>query len=334
MNRMTRAWILALFVAVSTGAFAQREAPAVKPEHIVAFVFDWDDNIFNMPTQIMIFHKKTHKELGISTAEYALERDKIGKPETDTKYPDYEESKDPSTGSLRYFGDSSEDGTRRFLKDIKTAMRGPHWQGPVWKDFVSASSRKKTTRYTWLITARLHSASTIHGALEALQAKKLTKNVPPVENIWPVNAPGFTERFSANFHAAAPGGSASSPSARKAAVMEQMLDRFERVPIPPNTPKVLSPDGKKRGHYHLWGFSDDDYGNFSTAITVLQKGLDQGRWPHMKITVFYTGTNRPDVKPHAVTLVPHAAPRPHHDGAAEWGRLLSRRDGGLLERVP
>jgi hypothetical protein len=331
MRYTTRIWTAILLVALQTGAFAQGPAAAPTPEHIMAFVFDWDDNIFNMPTQIMIFHKTTGEQIGVSTAEYALVRESIGKP--GTKYADYEQRKDPATGSLRYFGDSSENGTARFLKDIEAAMTKPQWQGPVWKDFVSASSKTHTAKYTWLITARLHSATTIHGALNALKAKRLTRNVPPVANIWPVSAPDFSERFAKTFHTSAPDGGAASPSARKAAVMEQMLDRFERTPIPGSAPKVTSPDGKTRGHYHLWGFSDDDYGNFSTAVTVLQKGLDQGRWPHMKITVFYTGTNRPDVKPHAVTLVPHAEPRPHlHDeGAAEWGYLLSPREGGILE---
>lgn len=104
-------------------------------------------------------------------------------------------------------------------------------------------------------------------------------------------------------------------------------------PDDPYLPSVVAPDGVSQGRHHLWGFSDDDFGNFQKASEVLQKGVDAGRWPHVKITVFYTGTNRTDVRPHAVTLIPNAKPRPHSEGASEWGTILSVRDGGLLDRT-
>jgi hypothetical protein len=113
--------------------------------------------------------------------------------------------------------------------------------------------------------------------------------------------------------------------------MVEILDRIERVPFARGTPVVRSPDGRSRGRYHLWGFSDDDWGNFEKACEVLQQGVDARRWPHVKITVFYTGTNRPDRKPHAIVLAERTRPRPFTEGDAEWRRFVRRGDSKLLE---
>jgi hypothetical protein len=319
-------FLSSLLVITGCGVAADTATP--NPEHVVAFVFDWDDNIFNMPTQIMLYDKVNESQVGISTAEYAVERQQIGKS---GKYVGYKEKAPPETGSLRFFGDFSEDRDARFFKDIEAAMKGTTWKGPVWNDFIAATSRESTAKHTWLITARLHAAATIHSALGKLKPVHFP---PPLANIWPVSAPEFEARYEQTFGQKAPGGGASNPSARKAAVMEQMLDRIEKTPLPDSAPKVTGPDGRTTGRYHLWGFSDDDLGNFQKAVEVMQRGVDAARWPHIKITVFYTGTNRKEVQPHAVTLLPRAEPRPHTEGAAEWSQILSLRDGSLLRLCP
>lgn len=300
---------------------------ACAAEHVVAFVFDWDDNVFEMPTKIMLFHKQSGVQRGVSTEDFALMRELVGK--AGTPWAEWELRPAPKsgvdTGSLRFFGDSSPGGPRQFLADVALAMRGPGWQGPVWKDFVSATDRASTARQTYFITARLHAPETIHGALASFHRKKLIGHTPPVDNIWAVAHPGFAARFQRVFGVTAPSGSAASPSGRKAAVMEQILDRIERTPLPADAPRVISPGGTSRGAYHLWGFSDDDHGNYSKAVEVLQKGVDAGRWPHVKLTVFYTGTNRKDVAPHSVVLRPNAKPRTFAEGPHEWQRVLEER---------
>lgn len=300
---------------------------ACAAEHVVAFVFDWDDNVFEMPTRIMLVHRRTGAEKGVSTDQFALIREQIGK--AGTPWAEYMLKPAPrsgvDTGSLRFFGDTSPGGPSQFRADVVLAMRGTGWQGPVWKDFVAATDRASTARQTYFITARLHAPGTIHGALESFRRRKLIGFTPPVENIWPVAEPGFAARFQRVFGVPAPSGSAASPSGRKAAVMEQILDRIERTELPADTPRVISPDGRARGAYHLWGFSDDDHGNYSKAVEVLQKGVNAGRWKHVKIAVFYTGTNRNDVQPHAVVLRPHERPRVFAEGPTEWQQVLATR---------
>jgi hypothetical protein len=298
-------------------------AVPAEAEHVMAFTFDWDDNVFEMPTKILLFDKKAQREVGVTTEDYALVRDQVGKP--GTPYADHELRLDPKTGSLRHFGDLSGEGAARFQKDIDQAMRGAHWRGPVWSDFVAACARRDTARHTSFLTARMHAPETMHAAFRRFQAKGLIRHVPPVENIWAVGHPSFDARFQSAFRVAPPSGSMASPSARKAAVMEQALDRIQRTPVPRGTRKVLSPDGTGRGRYHLWGFSDDDLGNFKKAVEVLQKGVDRDRWSSVKITVFYTGTNTPAVKPHAVVLAKARAPRPYREGAGEWKSVLKAR---------
>ncbi|MFZ2956390.1 MAG: hypothetical protein WA705_05825 [Candidatus Ozemobacteraceae bacterium] len=327
--------LLRIFLLVSLVFGTPASVLARAPEaQIIAFTFDWDDNIFQMPTKIMVFHKKTGEELPLSTADFALVRSEIGKP--GTKYADYQLCDSNATGSMRYFGDFSEDGIGRFQKDIDEALTGKseNWQGPVWNDFVTAMSRNETASHTWLITARLHSARTIHDALGNLQKRGLLKNVPPVENIWAVNDPEFPVRFRKTFGAEPPAGSAANPSARKATVMEQILDQIEKTEIPSKAIEVLGPDGKTRGRFHLWGFSDDDYGNFEKATQVLQKGIDSGRWKTVKLTIFFTGKRTPGKQPCAVTLFPGNPPRPFTE-VTEWKKILElATESSAMQEVP
>jgi len=279
-----------LVLGLGTVARAQMPVPAASelpaPVQVVAFTFDWDDNVFEMPTKIMLFHKKTGVQRGVSTDDFALIRDEIGKP--GSEFADFELRQDKSTGSLRYFGDFSEDGTSRFQMDVNGAMETEGWKGPVWEDFVAAASRKSTADLTWFVTARLHAPATIHGAIQSMKDKGLIQHVPPLDNIWPVSEPDFSSRFERVFGKAPPEGSVDNPSARKAAVMEFILDRIQATPFPEQVSPVLSPDGRTRGPYHLWGFSDDDYGNYQKAVEVLQKGANADRWSHVKITVFFS----------------------------------------------
>jgi hypothetical protein len=316
---------------VSTSVPVAKQSSSVSQTSgiIVGFAFDWDDNIFEMPTQIMLFDKKTGQERGVSTEEFALIRGSIGK--SGTPWEGYELRPSNVDGSLRFFGDHAKEGKDFFAKDVEKAMTtaGYHWQGPVWNDFVAAMAQRQTSEQTWIITARLHSPKTIHHALENLQQKGLFKTVLPEANIWAVSYEGFDANFKRAFGKNPPEGGAADPSARKAAVMENILDKINAIKVPASATQTVAVSGQGLARQHLWGFSDDDFGNFSKAQDVLQKGVDANRWPNVKITLFYTGTNHPTEKPRAIVLRPITEPRPFTE-VNEWKRVLSENDGKLL----
>jgi hypothetical protein len=51
--------------------------PSGLPDHKY-YAFDWDDNVMNMPTKIMILDDKDN-EIGMSTDDFAEHRNELGK---------------------------------------------------------------------------------------------------------------------------------------------------------------------------------------------------------------------------------------------------------------
>lgn len=334
--RRTSIWISLPFVLVSAlvlsscrttspkAASPTLEAAQVTKHQIVAFAFDWDDNIFNMPTQIML-KDKHGKEKGMSTAEFAIIRESVGKK--GTPWADYQVDSSLTTGSLRFFGDLSSDHINHFQADIDKAMSSSKtaWQGPAWQSFVQAMSRPETAAATAIITARLHEPATIQNALKTLVSRGYIQNVPSQENIWAVNAPSFPATYKKVYGVDSPDGGAANPSLRKSKVMENILDRINAQPLGQRAITLIDAEGTSKKPLHVWGFSDDDFGNFATAADVLQKSVDQGRWPNIKITLYFTGTNNPHEKPRAVVLRPKQKPRPFTEAESiEWTQINKR----------
>src|SRR5688572_24814241 len=52
---------------------------ATHPANLVAWNFDFDDNVLFLDTQIYLFHKDTGEEIAISTRTWATERHVLGK---------------------------------------------------------------------------------------------------------------------------------------------------------------------------------------------------------------------------------------------------------------
>jgi len=284
--------------------------------------FDWDDNIMYMPTKIILFEKGTGRELPVTTAEFAGIHDQIGKP---GKYENYEIIENDQTGSFRNFRDQP--GVNHFLDDIIKnidSVDPAKWQGPSWKAFQTAMKNPETARLTTIITARGHSRENILAGLRILKDKGFIKNLPPPENIYAVSSPEIMA-------------SAKDPSKAKAQIMMSRLDDIQKSGLSPRMVKVLDPDGKVVRTVHLWGFSDDDYGNFRTAAETLAAEVKKGRWPDIKITLFYTGHQAPHQHPFSVVITSDGGfrrPRPGENG--ESGRVIRMFDkncDGLLEEL-
>ncbi|OQW50408.1 MAG: hypothetical protein A4S09_01040 [Proteobacteria bacterium SG_bin7] len=278
------------FVQLPLVAYGNGDCGFLFQKNIAArsFSFDIDDNILFMPTQIRVFHKLTGEEVGMSTADFAEARAHIGK---DGKYKDYEMRPDPKTGSLRFFGDEV-DGAQ-FYNDLKWVIENESpgkWQGPSWKAFQEAMSDYETASNTTFITARLHSPRSIFNGFKLLQERGYIKNMPREENIFPVSYPKFQNviRFE-NIK----NGQAADPSATKAEVMKALLDELNSLPVTDEVNIVSDSDGISRKRLRTWGFSDDDYGNYSKAVAVLTAEVAKGRWPNLKLVLFYTGHNGP-----------------------------------------
>ncbi|MBI3555948.1 MAG: hypothetical protein HY074_06780 [Deltaproteobacteria bacterium] len=99
--------------------------------------------------------------------------------------------------------------------------------------------------------------------------------------------------------------------------MKQLLDRIQALGTNEKMQEVIGPSGKGSRKMHLWGFSDDDMGNIETARKVLSAEMKpspeypRGRWPDVKITLFFTaGKDTSKLKPSVVVLTSNGGTRP------------------------
>jgi hypothetical protein len=255
---------------------------------VTAWNFDWDDNIAYMPTTIVLFEKKTGQEAQVTTEDFAHIREDVGKKGA---WKAYEiRGEDRQKGSFRNFSDQPK--SNPFLDDLRKAVETEErqqWQGPSWEAFRLALSDPEIARRTTIITARGHSPEALAAGLVYLKEKGFLKEIPPKENLFAVSH----ERWK---------GAASSPSATKAKIMIQLLDDLEKVPVPAGTAETWSRNGDSKVAQHLWGFSDDDYGNYEAAFKILGPEVKKGRWPHVKITLFFTGFKKEGVRPHSAVI--------------------------------
>lgn len=248
----------------------------------VSFNFDWDDNIFFMPTKIILFHKQTGSERAVSTHEYAKIKSQIGKTGV---YKDFElRGEDRTNGSFRNFGggDITSRSENTFLNDIKRSVQIPwaQWKAPIWNDFVFACSSSETVKKVTIITARGHSRDEMMEGLRYLQKEGYIKFLPLRENIFPVSSIEL-------------GGKASDPSKKKADIMISLLDQYQIQ---------FNQTINKTKNMFLWEFSDDDQKNFQKAFDLLSPEVKKGRWPNIKITLIYSGLNTSELPPQSIVL--------------------------------
>lgn len=112
------------------------------------YLFDWDDNIVNMPTKIWLEDQACQPVL-LSTAEFAKRRAEVGK------------TLHPPNGN---FGEAFRefcDETGDFEGDLRRAMAGTAWQGPAFEDFKRAVIEG---RLFGIVTARGHGETTLRCA--------------------------------------------------------------------------------------------------------------------------------------------------------------------------
>ncbi|MEM6732022.1 MAG: hypothetical protein AAF658_10730 [Myxococcota bacterium] len=278
--------------------------------------FDLDDNILFLPTEIMLVHRETGEERGVSTAEFAEIRADIGKR---GEWKHYETNAD----SYRFFRDQADPNV--FLEHLKSAMKSGR-RGPSWEAFKEVCATEAGARSCTIITARGHYPEAVHEGLTWLRDEGYIAHVPPIENLFGVSTPGQADTL---------GSDPRNPSDGKARVMEALLDDVQHTAIGPSAVWVRTPDGADKKPMHLWHFSDDDYGTFENTLKVLGEGVAAGRWPDVKIIVSFTGELEGQPKRTAVITSDGEARLRSSSERQEDDRVLSRHGLPVLkQRTP
>ncbi len=154
------------------------------------YFFDFDDNILNLLTPIVIFHKHTGEEKPISSKELAAEGPNIGESGL---FKDYELLDCVKTGSFRNFRDFNLETKDRilrrknqnFTRDIYDILQLPEhlWKGPSWNYFHYATFNHRPLA---IITARGHDPETIKEGIEILVEEKHIPARPNYLGVFPV----------------------------------------------------------------------------------------------------------------------------------------------------
>eukprot|EP00927_Polykrikos_kofoidii_P059366 TRINITY_DN54529_c0_g1_i1.p1 TRINITY_DN54529_c0_g1~~TRINITY_DN54529_c0_g1_i1.p1 ORF type:complete len:291 (-),score=56.52 TRINITY_DN54529_c0_g1_i1:65-937(-) len=243
--------------------------------HLEYHMFDWDDNVMIMPTQIWMQDKSSGEILSFSTAEFAIRR---GDPGLGPVNGDFEES-------FREFRDG--EGGGDFEGDLKRALSGPaeDWQGPALGDFRQALIDGKLFA---IVTARGHSEEIlrrsitgfINTLLSAKERREMISNLQRFNRLTmntsvsdEVALENYLQRCSfigvshPEFRSAHPG--ATSTDERKAAAIRSFVSR-----IVTSNKEIFSHCSTQMAST-TFTFSDDDPKNIATVEKLMRDDLSK-----------------------------------------------------------
>jgi len=137
--------------------FLKKYNESVNNGTLLYYAFDWDDNILNMPTEIMV-QTKDGDEVGMSTSDFAVYRSKLGKEEFEYNGQTIV-GLDYST-AFRNFRDEAD--PEIFKKDVAKALELKSF-APAWKDFIECLTNGSVFA---IITARGHESEGMRKGVE------------------------------------------------------------------------------------------------------------------------------------------------------------------------
>lgn len=268
---------------------------------LLYYAFDWDDNILNMPTEIIVI-TEDGSEIGMSTADFAIYRDKLSKKEI-VQYKG-ENVVGIAQNAFRNFGDSQ---GNVFLQDLKKSISNRNF-GPSWKDFIECLSNGALFA---IITARGHESKTMREGVEWIIDNVLTKDeiykmynhclkfsyyLGGDENVnrLPSNKPSQDELIKeyldhcdfVGVSAPSRGGSPSNPEKAKEDALMSFIDKVD------NFINEIKDSTGDDSWVAMIGFSDDDVKNYK-HIENLVDNLHNERFYNIgKIVV--KGTKDPE----------------------------------------
>lgn len=265
------------------------------------YMFDWDDNLLEMPTMIRI--RRDGEIVEVTTADYAALSDADREACT---IPDGEDG-----GSFKYFQD--EEGASYFQNDLQKALAGRKYR-PSFEPFKRALIDGSLF---CIVTARGHASATFREGVRTIieetfrpdERQRMIENINAwyeragidvpddplgaylaLNGYYGVTSPEFAENFKAELAHIGGASDARDPSARKTVA----VDHFVAETL--ESTKRFDADSVKEARF---GFSDDDQNN----ITAMQSHFGGGyaeKWerayPSIEVTFFtYTSTTYPFV---------------------------------------
>jgi hypothetical protein len=227
------------------------------------FLFDWDDNILNMPTQIILdkLIRNSWVKISLDSKEFRKIRKNIGK--------NYRIRKD----SFKHFK-----GKNYFQKDLIKSVNDKKF-GPVFKKFLFTLCNCQDFA---IITARGHSPDVvkkgilyiIKNVMTPTQKRQLMLNLNNEtleeylsrQKYRTISSPEFVKEFGLNI------GSQSPEEGKKLALTHYIEDVVNKTK---NFRKISV------------GFSDDDIGNIKAIESIIKKELKK-KFPKINFVIYDT----------------------------------------------
>lgn len=260
--------------------FTEKGSPDMK-----YYAFDWDDNIVHMPTEI-ILKTKDGDEVGMSTADFAEYRDRIGKKNFDYKGDIIVGLAENPFRNFRTSGD------KQFLIDAMKAK-----VGPAFDDFKEAINNGSIFS---IITARGHNPNTIKQGVynyiindfNGISKKELLKNLRKYRSFVGEGEMTDNELIKTylelnKYHPVSFGNedSAKNPEKAKVEAMEGFVNYIKAMAALLNKRAFLKKDISNKFTPSI-GFSDDDLKNVEVMRKRFEKDSDN------VVKTYYTGAGK------------------------------------------
>lgn len=234
------------------------------------YAFDWDDNVMNMPTKILVLDEKGN-EVGMSTDDFAEFRTKIGVE------PFIYDGKNIVSFADNPFRNFRSEGENQFLIDIMSAGFGPSWS-----DFVECINGGSIFA---IITARGHNPEILKKGVKklimndvgGLDQEKLINSLKTYRNITGEKYKKDSDIISeyldmCKFHPVSFGeGSAQNPEEGKINALREFISYVQNLVREIGGKVLFKNDIKNNFIIPSIGFSDDDVRNVEKVKEFLSK---------------------------------------------------------------